>query len=114
MDHDTKLMQTLANDKLKTLSEINDNFTMEKLQRLSEDDHHNQRKRDSLQLIEAKLPMLARWYLRLSKLYVNQTLFIQNVNDANKIRLDAERGIHATECDLRQTMTKEIHIFIEK
>ena len=114
MDHDTRLMQTLADDKLKALTEINENFTMEKLQRLSEDDHHNQRKRDSLQLIEAKIPLLARWYLRLSKVYVNQTLFIQNVNDANKIRQDAERGIHATECDLKQTMIKEIDIFIEK
>jgi hypothetical protein len=31
MDHDTKLMQTLADDKLKALTEINENFTMEKL-----------------------------------------------------------------------------------
>ena len=41
MDHDTKLMKTLADDKLKALKELNEDFTMEKLQRLSEDDHHN-------------------------------------------------------------------------
>jgi hypothetical protein len=114
MDHDAKLMKTLADDKLKALKEMNENFTMEKLQRLSENDHHYERKRDSLQLISAKLPLLARYYLRISKLYVNQTLYIQNVNDANRVRQDAERGIHATECDLKQTMIKEINIFIEK
>jgi hypothetical protein len=51
MDHDAKLMKTLAADKLKALKEMNENFTMEKLQRLSQDDHHNERKLDSLQLI---------------------------------------------------------------
>jgi hypothetical protein len=44
-------MKRLANDKLKALKEMNENFTMDKLQRLSENDHHYERKRDSLQLI---------------------------------------------------------------
>lgn len=58
--------------------------------------------------------MLAKWYLSLNKHYVNQTLFISNINDATKVRQEAEKGIRRTYCDLKLAMKKEIHIFIEK
>jgi len=87
---------------------------MSSLNQLNRQDHHFERKRESYKFIKSSLPLLAKWYLRFNKLYVNQTLFIQNINDATKIRQEAEKGIRRTYCDLKQTMKKEIHIFIEK
>ena len=83
-DHEKYLKNLLEEDKKKVLDELNTEFTMSKLNRLSREDHHFERKRESYKLIKTTLNPLAKWYLRINKFYVNQTLFISNINDAIK------------------------------
>lgn len=87
---------------------------MQKLRLLNEEDAYYERKKKSYKKIKSTLPLFARWYLAINKKYVNQALFIENINDAEKIKSEAEKGICRTNCDLKSIMKKEINIFIEQ
>ena len=87
---------------------------MRKLAQLNQKDYYYLRKRNSYKKIKNELPLLAKWYLSINKRFVNMALFIQTINDASRIKLEAEKGIKRTSCDLKQTMKKEINIFISK
>ena len=45
---------------------------------------------------------------------MNQALFIENINDATKIKSEAAKGICRTNCDLKSIMKKEINLVIEQ
>ena len=104
----------LLNAKHKILEELKDKFSMQKLRLLNQDDPNYERKKISYKKIKESLPLLAKWYLSINKKYVNQALFIENVNDAKKIKDEASKGICRTNCDLKSIMKKEINLVIEK
>jgi hypothetical protein len=87
---------------------------MQKLRLLNEEDINYERKKKSYKKIKSALPLFARWYLAINKKYVNQALFIENINDANKIKGEASKGICRTNCDLKSIMKKEINLVIEQ
>lgn len=87
---------------------------MQKLRLLNEEDPNYERKETSMKKITASLPILARWYLKINKSYVTQALFIQNVNEATKVKNQAAKGIIRTSCDLIFIMKKEINLFVDK
>jgi hypothetical protein len=96
------------------LEELKDKFSMQKLRLLNEEDINYERKKKSYKKIKSALPLFARWYLAINKKYVNQALFIENINDANKIKGEASKGICRTNCDLKSIMKKEINLVIEQ
>lgn len=104
----------LLNAKQKILEELKDKFSMQKLRLLNQEDPNYERKKISYKKIKESLPLLAKWYLSINKKYVNQALFIENVNDAKKIKDEASKGICRTNCDLKSIMKKEINLVIEK
>lgn len=105
-----KLLQAKEN----ILNELKDEFSMQKLRLLNEEDPNYERKETSMKKITASLPILARWYLKINKSYVTQALFIQNVNEATKVKNQAAKGIIRTSCDLIFIMKKEINLFVDK
>jgi len=109
-EHEEKLLKA----KHTLLEELKDKFSMQKLRLLNEEDPNYERKKKSYKKIKSGLPLFARWYLAIHKKYVNQALFIENINDATKIKSEASKGICRTNCDLKSIMKKEINLVIEQ
>lgn len=60
------------------------------------------------------LPTLAIFYIWLKKNYINQILFITDIEEAQRVKKEMEKGKRKIYCDLELEMQKDINMHLSR